>query len=347
MGAGLVHSKYGRDAEREADLYGMRYMARAGYDSEAAVQLQQTFVRLAKDQRRDWLAGLFASHPPSEERVADNRQTARELNVREGAVGRERYRRMTARLKRNKPAYKAYDAAVRAAAAGQREQALQWVDQAISIEPQESLFLGLRGDLLAERNEPNQALQAYNRAIGYNPNFFKHYLARGFVKRQLGDAKGAGSDLRRSLDLLPTAEAKYGLGRLAMDSGDRKRAISLFREAASAQSAVGKAAARELARLDLRDNPSRYLKTALGLDPQGYLNVVVKNDATVTVTGVRVAIGRRSGSGLRQTRSLRLGQSLRPGERRILKTDIGPISKKNARNYGVVVTEARIAKQPE
>ena len=39
-------AKYGRDDELEADKYGMKYMASVGYDPQAAVSLQETFVRL-------------------------------------------------------------------------------------------------------------------------------------------------------------------------------------------------------------------------------------------------------------------------------------------------------------
>ena len=46
LGAQLASQKYGRDAERESDYYGMRYMAKAGYDPAAAIGLQETFVRL-------------------------------------------------------------------------------------------------------------------------------------------------------------------------------------------------------------------------------------------------------------------------------------------------------------
>src|SRR5690606_32270523 len=62
LGAQLISSKYGRDAELEADHYGMQYMVEAGYDPDAAVSLQETFVRLSEGQNPGWLAGLFASH---------------------------------------------------------------------------------------------------------------------------------------------------------------------------------------------------------------------------------------------------------------------------------------------
>ena len=39
-------------------------MQRAGYDPREAVDLQDTFVRLAEGRESGWLDGLFASHPP-------------------------------------------------------------------------------------------------------------------------------------------------------------------------------------------------------------------------------------------------------------------------------------------
>src|SRR5690606_10441616 len=60
VGAQLVNLKYGRDAELEADHYGMVYMSRAGYDPEGAVKLQKTFVKLNEERRSDWLTGLFS-----------------------------------------------------------------------------------------------------------------------------------------------------------------------------------------------------------------------------------------------------------------------------------------------
>ena len=41
LGANLINTKYGRDDESESDFYGMKYMAAAGYDTQAAVTLQQ------------------------------------------------------------------------------------------------------------------------------------------------------------------------------------------------------------------------------------------------------------------------------------------------------------------
>ncbi len=64
LGAQLISMKYGRDAERESDRYGMQYMSEAGYDLQGAIQLQQTFVRLSEGRPDNRMSTLFASHPP-------------------------------------------------------------------------------------------------------------------------------------------------------------------------------------------------------------------------------------------------------------------------------------------
>ncbi|MEM9058292.1 MAG: M48 family metalloprotease, partial [Pseudomonadota bacterium] len=79
VGAQLITTAYGRGAELESDFHGMRYMADAGYNPQAAVQLQETFVRLSEGRQSNWLSGLFATHPPAQERVERNEQTAVEL----------------------------------------------------------------------------------------------------------------------------------------------------------------------------------------------------------------------------------------------------------------------------
>ena len=102
IGAQLINQSYGRGAELESDLYGMRYMSRAGYDPQGAVELQRTFVRLSEGREADWLSGLFASHPPSQERVDANIRTAatlppvlrERLGVEWNTAGAKRFRRL-------------------------------------------------------------------------------------------------------------------------------------------------------------------------------------------------------------------------------------------------------------
>ncbi|MFL2536380.1 MAG: M48 family metalloprotease [Candidatus Azotimanducaceae bacterium] len=112
IGAQFIVSSYGREAELESDRYGMAYMVRAGYDPAAAVSLQETFVALSKDRAPNWLEGLLASHPPSQERVTKNRQTAARLSQTvtvDLTQGFDRYRANLRRLGELSPSLRSDD----------------------------------------------------------------------------------------------------------------------------------------------------------------------------------------------------------------------------------------------
>ena len=80
VGAQLLTQKYSRGRKSEkADEYGMLYMSEAGYNPLGAVELQKTFVEISEGHNEDWMSGLFASHPPSRERLERNRKMAGEL----------------------------------------------------------------------------------------------------------------------------------------------------------------------------------------------------------------------------------------------------------------------------
>ncbi len=345
VGAQLTNQKFGRDDETEADLYGIRYMVRAGYDPAAAVGLQETFVRLAEGKQPGWVEGLFASHPPSQARVQANRAQVAELGNPGGEVGAARYQRAIARLKRNQPAYAAFDEARKALKKGDTRAALNKVDKAIKIEPKEALFYGLRGEIKAAQGEERAAIKDLDRAVALNPNYFRPLLVRGMTRRAFGDSGAAKRDLERSIALLPTAEGFYGLGRAAQTDGRRDQAVDYYRKASTSSSEVGSRAGKALARLDLRDNPERYVKATLGLTRQGYLLVQVTNWAPLAVDGVRVVIGVRSGAGIREQASYRIDRRLASGASVRLKTDLGPIDQSNARRLVAVVSDARLAER--
>jgi predicted Zn-dependent protease len=343
VGATLVNQKYGRDDETEADRYGMQYMVRAGYDPAAAVRLQETFVRLAEGRRQNWLEGLFASHPPSRERVAANRRMVAELGNPGGELGRDRYQRATARLQRNKPAYEAYAEAQEALGDGDLRTALRKVERAIAIEPDEAQFYALRGEIHSARSNDAAARRDLDKAVALNPDYYRPVLVRGLARGRGGDLAAAERDLQRSLALLPTAEAYYGLGEVAQRRNRRDEAVAWYRKAAGSRSSVGSRARDRLANLDLQDNPARYLDARLGLAADGYLVVQVRNTTTVTVRDVRVAVGQRYGDRIQTRESLRLSGSLGPGAATRLRTRLGPMGAEQARRYAAIVTDARPA----
>lgn len=62
-----MNRPFGRNMELEADQLGMILMARAGYNPEAAIQLQSKMA--VESQNNSKLAGLLSTHPMSQQRV--------------------------------------------------------------------------------------------------------------------------------------------------------------------------------------------------------------------------------------------------------------------------------------
>lgn len=342
VGAGLVSQKYGRDAERESDYYGMQYMARAGYDPRAAITLQETFVRLSEGRSSDWLSGLFASHPPSMERVEANRQTALSFPAG-GEIGAERYRQQIAPLIKSKEAYAAYDEGRKALTAGQTEKALALAEKALSAVPKEALFHALRGDVRFKQGQYQEAVQNYDRALERNNSYFHYYLQRGLALQQLGQRDRAVADLEHSTRLLPTAPALNALGKASLAQGDRVKAKQYFSAAAQSQSQAGKEAAISLVRLDLPENPQKYLKVRLGLDRSKYLVMEVVNSTGVKVADVDVVIQFIDAAGRRRQIPLRVPQAIDPQGISRMATGIGPITdQKDLRSVQAAVIGARL-----
>ncbi len=343
VGANLTKSHYSRDAEREADLYGMRYMVRAGYDPAAAVDLQKTFVRLAEDKRQDWLSGLFASHPPSQERVENNIQELAALSNPGGETGRERYQRKIARIKRTKPAYEAYAEARKALKAGELAKAEALVEKAIRIEPKEARFLLARAEIRERQGKAKDAQADFDKAVALNPGYFLPRLARGLFLLEQGDAASARRDLQSSVAQLPTAEGYFGLGQLEQKAGNRALAVAHFRKVADSGSSVGTLAAKRLARLDLSENPDRYVEVTLLLDSEGRLLMRLRNKSALAVTGLQVAIGRQVGLGFVPARIVTVQGVLQPEQAQVLDPRVGTLSAAEARGLSARVQQARLA----
>ena len=82
LGAGVaaqsVMMKFSRDAEREADLKGLAYMKRAGYDPRGMVEFLQV-LRARQGRDPHSVQTFFASHPAPGERVSRLQQEANRL----------------------------------------------------------------------------------------------------------------------------------------------------------------------------------------------------------------------------------------------------------------------------
>ena len=295
VAAQLISTKYGRDAERESDLYGTRWLADAGYDPAAAVDLQKTFVRLSEGRNQDWLSGLFSSHPPSRERVANNQELVAELRE-EGAIrpdaerGRERYAQAMEFINARKDAYAAQDAARKALAEGDSALALAKINAAITREPREASFHGTRGDIRYKQERFDDAFTNYSRAIDRDGDYYHYYLGRGMATTKLGDRRDARQDLESSLKLLPTATAYNELGKIAELEGNQELALKYYAAAGSSQSNEGAAARARFAALDIPRRPAQYVQTRVVANQQGLPVLVVVNSTQIALVNVEVEV---------------------------------------------------------
>jgi len=343
LGAQLITTKYGRDAERESDLYGMRYMSAAGYNPQGAVELQETFVKLSADRSSDWLTGLFASHPPSAERVANNKATAKTLPD-SGEIGREIYLRKTAYLREMKPAYEDYSKARKALADEDTREARKLLNRAIGQEPREALFHALSGDIYAANDNYRKAEDAYSDALRLDNSFFYHHLRRGQARYELGKMNPARTDLKNSLELLPTAHANYLLGNMDKRAGNMESALKYYQAAAGSDSEVSKQAEREMVIIDMPRNPGKYIQTAAVIEKSGQVIAALRNNSSVAVKNVTLKVEYIDSDGKVREFSRKFKEQLDPGEQSSVGTGIRDISDANelARRVRVTVVGATI-----
>jgi len=348
VGAALVSTKYGREAELESDYYGMRYMQRAGYDLQGAVTLQEKFVRLseASGRNQSWLEGLFASHPPSPERVARNRATLAELgNPAAGNLGRERYVARIAPLRAIEPAYDKHDEALALARKDDLAGATKLAAEAARLVPKEARFPQLQGDLALAQKNPGDALRYYEKSIALDDNYFASYLGAGTAQYKLRTGDRGEAYLTRSANLLPTAPALYYLGSIAKDAGNRQRAMELFKGAAGSKSELGKQARVEYVRLDFDENGSKYIASGFQLDARGNIVAVVQNRAPFSVRDIRLTpvLIDANGRIVQEGRQLRISQSLVSGAQAAVNAGVGTLTEGQRSRLRIRVDSVRPA----
>ncbi|MEE9570264.1 MAG: hypothetical protein V3W02_01060, partial [Gammaproteobacteria bacterium] len=112
--------------------------------------------------------------------------------------------------------------------------------------------------------------------------------------------------------------------------------------AAESNSPAGEAAQEAMIRLDLPQNPGRYLQLATYTDSQGQLIIQVGNPTGVAVTDLGLVIRYvDSQGGIRQV-DRTLNQTFQPGAGTRLATGLGPFVDPTA--YQVEIQTARVVK---
>ncbi|KPQ28362.1 MAG: putative Zn-dependent protease [Marinobacter excellens HL-55] len=248
MGAQLALAQYSQGDELESDHYGIRYMKAAGYDPQAAVELQELFLELSQGRESSWLDNMFATHPPSARRVQENQKLVDQLGAG-GFRGRDIYQRRIAMIKKLQPAYDAHDEALKLASKGDMTAALASINKAIELEPREAKFFALRGRIYEDQKQREKAQADFDKAVSLYPEMFEYQLYNGLNALELNNLDKSRGHLERANQVVPTSIAYLRLGDVASRQNRREDAARYYSAAAEAGGEIGAEAKRKLADL--------------------------------------------------------------------------------------------------
>lgn len=248
VGAQLALAQYSQGDELESDYYGIRYMKAAGYDPQAAVELQQIFLEMSKGRSAGFIDGLLATHPPSAKRVAANRKLVSEIGGG-GYRGEDVYQKKTALLRKLQPAYDAHDKAVELAGKKEYAAAIDKVNQAIKLAPREAMFYNLRGRLYQQQENLDKAAKDFDKAVELYPEMYVYRINNGLNALEQNNLGKAKDNLTQANQSVPTSIAFLRLGDIAVKQNDRGEAVANYRTAARAGGEIGQEAQAKLARL--------------------------------------------------------------------------------------------------
>jgi predicted Zn-dependent protease len=254
LAAGLLDNTYSREQEREADRLGVDYMVAAGYNPRGAVQLQEYFYRqVEKGAEPMWLSGLFRTHPFSKERMLDLQsyiagnypQTVQDPRY---ILNGPRFNSAIAALRKTREGYELFDKGRELEEQDRLSEAIATYLQAATAAPDQGLILTGLGMAYLKANDLNSGRQHLARAVQLDGGYFRSRLGLGYVLLEQNRAADATRELEASMELLPTLQGGYLLARSYEKSGQKAKAVELYRDVAEAdpQGRIGKAAAERL-----------------------------------------------------------------------------------------------------
>lgn len=245
----LFHRTTMRASEYEADQFGIKYLAKAGYDVQAAIELQKHFLVQENADTESPLEHLFETHPSPESRIEANLTTAASV-VNGSYKGEDKFEQMIAALKKAAPAYKSFDEGEKAYRRGDLETAHAKAQEALLQFDKEPLFFGLVGKTKEEIGDYEGALAYFDQALGLNEDYFEFHLHRGIALKKLGFKEIAEEELETSQYYYPTPLADYHLGEIAVDNHAFEKASFHFLRASSSRTFIGNQARNNLTQLD-------------------------------------------------------------------------------------------------
>lgn len=114
---------------------------------------------------------------------------------------------------------------------GNQKGAIEDINRAIELKPNEALYYHTRGVLKSYSGDKQSGIDDYSKAIKIYPDFEPAYMFRGENKFALGDKQGAMDDYNRAIKLRPSPRAYTDRGLVKFELRDVKGAIDDYTQA--------------------------------------------------------------------------------------------------------------------
>lgn len=198
--AGL--SKQSRDKEREADTLGFAVATAHGYDPQAGVRIWERLNREEKADRTHRNRAVFASHPQTEERIADIRAAAAKAGVPDPKTYTEDYRAairpFLQRWMESELSRRTYDTSIHVLTEFKQD----------ATPDTAALATFYLGEAHRRRNKDDDMIKAgqlYAEALALPDPPAAAWREQGMLLRAKNDSAGAAESLRNYLQAAPAA----------------------------------------------------------------------------------------------------------------------------------------------
>jgi tetratricopeptide (TPR) repeat protein len=114
---------------------------------------------------------------------------------------------------------------------GNQKGAIEDINRAIELKPNEALYYHTRGVLKSYSGDKQSGIDDYSKAIKIYPDFEPAYMFRGENKFALGDKQGAMDDYNRAIKLRPSPRSYTDRGLVKFELKDVKGAIDDYTQA--------------------------------------------------------------------------------------------------------------------
>ncbi|HEV8693981.1 MAG TPA: M48 family metalloprotease [Lysobacter sp.] len=195
--------KQSRDNEREADRLGFEAATAQGYDPQAGVRVWERLRREEKADRTRKDRAVFASHPQSEERIADIRAAAAKIPPGPAITNADAYRSATRPFQEKwlaeELSRRTYDSTIQVFTELQQ-------DAATDTKALSTFYLGEAYRRRNKNDDKTKAAELYAQALAQPQPPVATWREQGMLLRDQGDKAGALVSLRRYLEVAPNAD---------------------------------------------------------------------------------------------------------------------------------------------